>query len=165
MTGGTAFIDRMQAICTITGQGLSAGNVWDGRLSFEEKFALVENIGSLSVRKAVDIVEPYTELPEPIGLVDTFTPARFGKLTTLRFIAEPQMDPVIVTEIIEPADRDEMSFNRDYVKSITAFEFQTDYSYSNYEIPIDEGRMSRIEINTEQFDRIDSLEVQKNGKL
>ena len=120
---------------------------------------------SLSVRKAVDIVEPYTELPESIGLVDTFTPARFGKLTTLRFIAEPQMDPVIVTEIIEPADRNEMTFNRDYVKSITAFEFQTDYSYSNYEIPIDEGRMSRIEINTEQFDRIDSLEVQKNGSI
>ena len=165
VTGGTAFIDRMQAICTITGQGLSAGNVWDGRLSFEEKFALVENIGSISVRNALDIVEPYTELPEPIGLADTFTPARFGKLTTLRFIAEPQINPVIVTEIIEPADRDEMTFNRDYVKSITAFEFQTDYSYSNYEIPIDEGRMSRIEINTEQFDRIDSLEVQKNGKL
>ena len=136
-----------------------------GRLSFEEKFALVENIGSLSVRKAVDIVEPYTELPEPIGLVDTFTPARFGKLMALHFIAEPQMNPVIVTEIIEPADRNEMSFNRDYVKSVNAFEFQTDYSYSNYEIPIDEGRMSRIEINTEQFDRIDSLEVQKNGKL
>ena len=75
------------------------------------------------------------------------------------------MNPVIVTEIIEPADRDEMTFNRDYVKSVNAFEFQTDYSYSNYEIPIDEGRMSRIEINTEQFDRIDSLEVQKNGKL
>ena len=84
VTGGTAFIDRMQAICTITGQGLSAGNVWDGRLSFEEKFALVENIGSLSVRKAVDIVEPYTELPEPIGLADTFIPARFGRLTTLQ---------------------------------------------------------------------------------
>jgi len=100
-----------------------------------------------------------------VTVVDTFTPARFGKLTTLHFIAEPQMNPVIVTEIIEPADRDEMTFNRDYVKSITAFEFQTDYSYSNYEIPIDEGRMSRIEINTEQFDRIDSLEVQKNGKL
>lgn len=165
VTGGTAFIDRMQAICTITGQGLSAGNVWDGRLSFEEKFALVENIGSISVRNALDIVEPYTELPEPIGLVDTFTPARFGRLTTLRFIAEPQINPVIVTEIIEPADRDEMTFNRDYVKSITAFEFQTDYSYSNYEIPIDEGRMSRIEINTEQFDRIDNLEVKKNGKL
>ena len=165
VTGGTAFIDRMQAICTITGQGLSAGNVWDGRLSFEEKFALVENIGSISVRNAVDIVEPYTEMPEPIGLVDTFTPARFGKLTTLHFLAEPQMNPVIVTEIIEPADRDEMTFNRDYVKSITAFEIQTDYSYSNYEIPIDEGRMSRIEINTEQFDRIDNLEVKKNGKL
>ena len=75
------------------------------------------------------------------------------------------MNPVIVTEIIEPADRDEMTFNRDYVKSVNAFEFQTDYSYSNYEIPIDEGRMSRIEINTEQSDRIDSLEVQKNGKL
>ena len=163
VTGGSGFIDRMQALCTISGQGLSAGNVWDGRLSFEEKFVPVADVGSLSFRKAIDIVEPYTEVPEPIGLVDRFTPARFGRLTALRFIAEPQMNPVIVTEIIEPADRNEMTFNRDYVRSETTFEFQTDYSFTNFEVPIDEGRMSRIDINTEQFARMDSLEVKRNG--
>ena len=165
VTNGSGFIDRMQALCTISGQGLSAGNVWDGRLSFEEKFVPVADVGSLDFRKAVDIVEPYTEVPEPIGLVDTFTPARFGRLTALRFIAEPQMNPVIVTEIIEPADRNEMTFNRDYVRSETTFEFQTDYSFTNFEVPIDEGRMSRIDINTAQFARIDSLEVMRSGKL
>ena len=75
------------------------------------------------------------------------------------------MNPVIVTEIIEPADRAEMTFNRDYVKSETTFEFQTDYSFTNFEVPIDEGRMSRLDINTEQFARIDSLEVTRSGKL
>jgi len=163
VTNGSGFIDRMQALCTISGQGLSAGNVWDGRLSFEEKFVPVADVGSLSFRKAIDIVEPYTEVPESIGLVDTFTPARFGRLTALRFIAEPQMNPVVVTETIEPADRNEMTFNRDYVRSETTFEFQTDYSFTNFEVPIDEGRMSRIDINTEQFARIDSLEVKMNG--
>ena len=165
VTNGSGFIDRMQALCTISGQGLSAGNVWDGRLSFEEKFVPVADVGSLDFRKAVDIVEPYTEVPKPIGLVDTFTPARFGRLTALRFIAEPQMNPVIVTEIIEPADRNEMIFNRDYVRSENTFEFQTDYSFTNFEVPIDEGRMSRLNINTEQFARIDSLEVMRSGKL
>ena len=163
VTGGSGFIDRMQALCTISGQGLSAGNVWDGRLSFEEKFVPVADVGSLSFRKAIDIVEPYTEVPESIGLVDTFTPARFGRLTALRFIAEPQMNPVVVTETIEPADRNEMTFNRQYVWSETTFKFQTDYSFTNYEI--DEGRMSRIEINTEQFARIDSLEVKRSGDI
>lgn len=165
VTNGSGFIDRMQAICTISGQGLSAGNVWDGRLSFEEKFVPVADVGSLSFRKAIDIVEPYSEVPESIGLVDTFTPARFGRLTALRFIAEPQMNPVIVTEIIEPADRNEMTFNRDYVRSETTFEFQTDYSFTNFEVPIDEGRMSRLDINTEQFARIDSLEVKRSGDI
>jgi len=165
VTNGSGFIDRMQALCTISGQGLSAGNVWDGRLSFEEKFVPVADVGSLSFRKAIDIVESYTEVPESIGLVDTFTPARFGRLTALRFIAQPKMNPVVVTETIEPADRAEMTFNREYVRSETTFDFQTDYTFTNYEVIIDEGRMSRIEINTEQFARIDSLEVKRSGDI
>ena len=175
MTGGSGFIDRMQALCTISGQGLSAGNVWDGRLSFEEKFVPVADVGSLSFRNAIDIVEPYTEVPTPIGLVDTFTPARFGidtftparfgRLTALHFIAQPQMNPVVVTETIEPADRAEMVFNRDYVRAETTFDFQTDYTFTNYEVIIDEGRMSRLDINTEQFARIDSLEVKRSGDI
>ena len=75
------------------------------------------------------------------------------------------MNPVVVTETIEPADRNEMTFNRQYVWSETTFKFQTDYSFTNYEVLIDEGRMSRIEINTEQFARIDSLEVKRNGDI
>ena len=165
VTGGSAFIDRMQALCTITGQGLSAGNAWDGRLSFEEKFTLVPSLGVVDVRKTNEIIVPYTEVPKSIRLTDTFIPAGFGKLTTLRFIAEPQMNPIIVTEIIEPADRAEMTFNRQYVKSETAFEIQTNYSFASFEVPIDEGRMSRLDINTEQFARIDSLEVRRNGSL
>lgn len=165
VTGGSAFIDRMQALCTISGQGLSAGNAWDGRLSFEESFSLVPNLGIVSVRKIEENVVPYTEVPKPIGVTDIFARARIGKLTTPRFIAEPQMNPVIVTEIIESADSAEMTFNRQYIKSETTFEFQTDYSFASFEVPIDEGRMSRLDINTEQFARIDSLEVIRNGKL
>lgn len=110
-------------------------------------------------------VLPYTEVPKPIGLADIFERAKIGKLTTLRFIAEPQMNPVIVTEIIEPADREEMTFNHFFVKTVDIFEFQTDYSFASFEVPVDEGRMSRLDINTEQFARIDSLEVRKNGSL
>ena len=165
VTGGTAFIDRMQALCTITGQGLSAGNAWDGRLSFEEKVTLVSGLGVVKVRKTKEQVLPYTEVPKPIGLADTFERAKIGRLTTLHFIAEPQMNPVIVTEIIEPADREEMTFNSLYVKTVDTFEFQTDYSFASFEVPIDEGRMSKVDINTEQFARIDSLEVRRNGKL
>ena len=75
------------------------------------------------------------------------------------------MNPVVVTETIEPADRNEMTFNRDYVRSETTFDIQTDYTFTNYEVIIDEGRMSRIEINTEQFARIDSLEVKRSGDI
>ena len=155
----------MQALCTITGQGLSAGNAWDGRLSFEEKFTLVPSLGVVDVRKTNEIVVPYTEVPKPIGLADTFERAKIGRLTTLRFIAEPQMNPVIVTEIIEPADYMEMTFNNFFVKTVDIFELKKDYVFTNFEIPVDEGRMSRLDINTEQFARIDSLEVRRNGKL
>ena len=119
----------------------------------------------VSVRETNEIVVPYTEVPKPIGLADTFERAKIGRLTTLRFIAEPQMNPVIVTEIIELADREEMTFNNFFVKTVDTFEFQKDYSFASFEVPIDEGRMSRLDINTEQFARIDRLEVRKNGSL
>ena len=75
------------------------------------------------------------------------------------------MNPVIVTEIIEPADYMEMTFNNFFVKTVDIFELKKDYVFTNFEIPVDEGRMSRLDINTEQFARIDSLEVRRNGSL
>lgn len=74
-----------------------------------------------------------------------------------------QVNPVVVTEIIETVDRDEMDFDRYFVKTDAVFELQTEYEFANREQPIDEGRMTKLDINTGQFARIDRLEVSENG--
>ena len=59
-----------------------------------------------------------------------------------------------------------MNFNRYFVKtSEQRFEFQTDYRFVSQEYPIDAGRMTKVITNTEQYARVDKLEVSKNGKL
>ena len=74
-----------------------------------------------------------------------------------------RVNPVIVTETIETIDEAEMTFNRYFVKTDSVFEFQTNYKFTSQEYPIDSGRMAKVVTNTEQFERIDELEVSENG--
>ncbi len=98
VTGGSAFIDRMQALCTITGRGLGAGNAWDGRLSFEDYFTLIENPGILSIRTTNENIVSYKDVPEPMGLTDTFSLVSMNSITALKFNAEPQDDDFIIVQ-------------------------------------------------------------------
>lgn len=164
ISGGSAFIDRGQAIATISGQGLSSNNIWDGRLEFTEaEFALIPNYGTVGVRSTVASVITHTEKPKPVGISDGFVLVGLDSYAFATVVEDVAVNPVIVTEIIEVADKGEMEFSQYFVKTDTRFEFQTDYSFITREYPIDEGRMNKLQINTEQFARIDSLEVSKNG--
>ena len=88
-----------------------------------------------------------------------------GRMTVnvVGFTDTVQVNPVIVTEIIEVADREEMDYNDYFVATESVFEFRTAYEFTSQEYPIDSGRMTKLVTNTEQFARIDSLEVDKNG--
>ena len=164
MTGGSASVGRGQAIATISGQGLSSNNIWDGRLEFDETLeSLISTIGAMDVRKATATVVVKRQVPDPVGIADTFTLVSTSSFMPLGFVADVAVNPVIVTEIIEVADRDEMEFNRYFVKTNSVFEFQTDFEFKSQEYPIDEGRMTKLVTNTEQYARIDSLEVSKSG--
>lgn len=160
MTGGTATVGRGQAICTISGQGLSSNNNWDGRLEFEDQMGVVRIGGALNVVDLAATVSTHTEIPNPIGVTEGFKLISFGGIGVVAISDEIVVNPVIVTEIIEVADRDEMEFNDYYVKTENVFEFETTYEFTSQEYPIDRGRMTKMVTNTEQFARIDSLEVE-----
>lgn len=164
ISGGTALIDRGQAIATISGQGLSSNNIWDGRLEFEEvDVARIAADGSMIMRRTVASVTTHTEIPKPVGFQDQASLMSLGSFGIGAFVEGVQVNPVIVTEIIEVADREEMDFNRYFVKTESVFEFQTEYTFKSKEYPIDEGRMTKVVTDTEQYARIDSLEVEKHG--
>lgn len=164
ISGGSATIERGQAIATISGQGLSSNNVWDGRLEFTEtEFDRVLISGAMNVRRTAARVVTHLETPKPIAPADSFTLVSFAGYSLLDIEEVLQVNPVVVTEIIEVADRDEMSFDRYFVKTDTVFEFQTEYQFVSQECPVDEGRLEKLDVNTEQYARIDSLEVSKSG--
>lgn len=160
MTGGSATVGRGQAICTISGQGLSSNNNWDGRLEFEDQMNVVRIGGALRVVDLAASVSTHTEIPAPIGVTEGFKLISFGGLSVVAIADEVAVNPVIVTEIIVVADREEMEFNTYYVKTESVFEFETAYEFTSQEYPVDRGRMTKLVTNTEQFARIDSLEVE-----
>lgn len=165
ISGGSALIDRGQGICTISGQGLSSNNMWDGRLEFSETVEELFGIaGKMSVRNTIASVKTHTEFPGPVGITDNFNLVSLASYGLLGMSEMVSVNPVIVTEIIETTDEAEMSFNRYFVKTKEQkFEFQTDYTFKSQEYPIDSGRMTKVVTNTEQYATVDSLEVSKNG--
>jgi hypothetical protein len=80
MTGGSASVGRAQAIATISGQGLSANKVWDGRLEFSDTAALVRFSGLKSVGYTAAVS---TELitPTPAAFLDSLPLFRAGGLS------------------------------------------------------------------------------------
>lgn len=160
MKGGTAVVGRGQAICTISGQGLSSDNNWDGRLEFDDQMDIVRIGGALEVVDTKAVVSMYTEVPKPVGLADGFKLVSYGGMGIVTITDEVAVNPVIVTEIIEVKDRGEMEYNSYYVKTESVFEFETSYEFKSQEYPIDQGRMTKMVTDTEQFARIDSLEVE-----
>ena len=167
ISGGSALIVRGQGIYTISGQGLSSNNVWDGRLEFTETAEnLIDVAGTMPIRDVVASVKMHTEVPKPVGIQERFTLISLSSYGITGMQETVSVNPVIVTEIIETADEAEMNFNRYFVKtSEQRFEFQTDYRFVSQEYPIDAGRMTKVITNTEQYARVDKLEVSKNGKL
>lgn len=164
ISGGSALIDRGQAIATISGQGLSSNNVWDGRMEFtESEFHIIPAVGIMGIRRMSASVAVHKEAPRPVGIHESFVPASLASYGIMGMKEIAQVNPVVVTEIIETADRDEMDFDRYFVKTDAVFELQTEYEFANREQPVDEGRMTKLDINTGQFARIDRLEVSKNG--
>ena len=159
ITGGVAFIDRGQGICTISGQGLSSNRRWDGRLEFDDQYEVVDISGAMRVPSLVASVNTHMEIPKPVGIQDRYALVTLSGIGIVGMDAEVQVNPVIVAEIIEVADRDEMNYSRYFIKSDTVFEMQTSYQFKSRELEIDSGRMCKVSTNTEQYARIDRLEV------
>ena len=96
-------------------------------------------------------------------LPDSLPLFRAGGLSITAFTDTAKVDPVVVTETINVADKRKMAYSEVYSMKVTdKFELQTAYAYKSAEGTIDEGRMCRLTVNTEQFASVTGLEV-KNG--
>ena len=143
MTGGSASVGRAQAIATISGQGLSANKVWDGRLEFSDTMALIRFGGLNAIAYTADCTAEFLT-PTPAAFFDSVPLLRAGGLAIAAFTDTAKVDPVVVTETINAADKRKMTYSEAYVKVTDKFELQTAYVYKSTENEIDDGRMGSI---------------------
>ena len=162
MTGGSASVGRAQAIATISGQGLSANKVWDGRLEFSDTMALIRFGGLNTIAYTADATTKFLT-PTPAAFLDSVPLFRAGGLAIAAFTDTAKVDPVVVSETINTADKRKMTYSEAYVKVTDKFELQTAYVYKSTENEIDDGRMCSVTVNTEQFAAVTGLEVVRNG--
>ena len=162
MTGGSASVGRAQAIATISGQGLSANKVWDGRLEFSDTMALIRFGGLNTIAYTADATTEFLT-PTPAAFLDSVPLFRAGGLAIAAFTDTAKVDPVVVSETINTADKRKMTYSEAYVKVTDKFELQTAYVYKSTENEIDDGRMCSVTVNTEQFAAVTGLEVVRNG--
>ena len=159
ITGGTAAIGRAQIIATISGQGLAATIAWDGTIELQDAVAPITLLECGKVQPFTGVLETGLILPQASALTDSISLPALGGLAVSSFTGALAIDEVILSETVSVDDKNTMTYSRDFVKTDTRFELQTAYTYAASEQTIDEGRMSKVTLNTEQFTRIDSLEV------
>ena len=84
-TGGVVRIGKGQLRATITGQGMAAGDIWDGTLTLEETLARVTRPANL--RKVLAIYgDVTTEMQKPLGSAAAERLARIPRTTPRRAV-------------------------------------------------------------------------------
>lgn len=84
-TGGVVRIGKGQLRATITGQGMAAGDIWDGTLTLEETLARVTRPASL--REMLTIYDDVTtEMQKPLGSTAAERLARIPRTTPRRAV-------------------------------------------------------------------------------
>lgn len=159
VTGGSVSIDKGQILANISGQGLAAElGDWDGKIEFDEEFAGI-SLGGITVGGFDAEVTTGIDEPKQSGFTEEFGGISLGGITIGGFDADLVPQVVIKGNTLDTSRKEEFTYNAMYVKTDSRFELQTDYIFTGVEQAIDQGRMSVIEINTEQFDRVEGIEV------
>lgn len=165
ITGGTATIGRGQCVATISGQGLSANNTWDGRLEFDDVVTVIPTNHFIDIVGYQTAVQTSQQIPIPRGITDTVIPITFSGITVASLTETVKANPVVTKETIDTSDKGRMQFESKYVLAAEQFRLNLSYMTESHEIEFEQGRVTKLVMNTEQFARVDALEVKKNGRL
>lgn len=160
MKNGAGHIEAQNIMATITGQGLGVQERWDGKITAEETMKKLL-LSSMPTHTLQDVVMVHFLSPKKTGLNDHVAsisligmPMRSMK-DTLRLFAP------IVRDVVETDDKKKMNYKKEYVLAEDVFRLRKDYALSgNSSIRLDRGRMLKLVIPTENFDRLTALTIQ-----
>lgn len=156
--GGSGVIEPSQEICTISGQGLSANNAWDGRLEFSDEFMPYLMGQEMQLLSMFADVEIERQIPAPYGFGDRVPMLTLGATMFLTAVeAEATMNEVITQQTLRFTGN---TYTR-YEEGIHSL--RQDFSYFAAEEAADEGRMEQVTFITHDKTTIAEMEVLVGG--
>ncbi|WP_395152284.1 hypothetical protein [uncultured Allofournierella sp.] len=162
--GGTVNIGESQIRATISGQGLVAGvGDWNGRISINE---IINRIAISDVPFGYTAISDSTVATHPWLDYHAVTQAiaRIA-ITDVQFGYDLLNERITATEVIKTFTIDAEyppHYNMTFVglNDDGAFVMACDYAIVSAEEEIDHGRMQHLMVNTTQYERVKSLEVE-----
>lgn len=162
--GGTVNIGESQIRATISGQGLVAGvGDWNGRISINE---IINRIAISDVPFGYTAISDSTVATHPWLDYHAVTQAiaRIA-ITDVQFGYDLLNERITATEVIKTFTIDAEyppHYNMTFVglNDDGAFVMACDYAIVSAEEEIDHGRMQHLMVNTTQYERVESLEVE-----
>ncbi len=165
LSGGAMTIGESQIRATVSGQGLVAGvGDWNGRISISETIdrIAIDQTGLVHDRISKDSVvigfpaqnrPAFTQLIGRIAIDDTFG-------------YDPLNERLTVMEVVKTFTVD-ADFPPNYDRTMVelngknAFCMVSDYTFVSAAEEINRGTLQHLAVNTEQFERVEKLEVAK----
>lgn len=162
-SGGTILIPKLDLIATVLGQGLDASDAnWNGRIDIYEDLKPIKVSTDITVPK---FRESYGFSYPDTGASSTITEA-FKKVIVNTAIKLPGFTEQILDKIVidnytfRTTFRKNYEYSQDYIKTENdVFEMNLDYTVKGTSQTIDSGYLEAVEINTEQFSSVESIEV------
>lgn len=161
--GGTILIPKLDLIATVLGQGLDASDAnWNGRIDIYEDLKPIKVSTDITVPK---FRESYGFSYPDTGASSTITEA-FKKVIVNTAIKLPGFTEQILDKIVidnytfQTIFKKNYEYSQKYIKTENdVFEMNLDYTVKGTSQTIDSGYLEAVEINTEQFSSVESIEV------
>lgn len=140
-------------------QGINGGKgEWDGTLEFNEAFGLV-SANAVSVKAFTDTLTVSMQEPTMSGFTEKLATIKVPVVGFIGFSDSIVLNEVITNYIFETSKKASYSYDSNYVDAEDAYKMRTNYTFNGTEQTIDTGKLSVMEINTEQFTEVEGIDI------
>ena len=161
--GGTILIPKLDLIATVLGQGLDASDAnWNGRIDIYEDLKPIKVSTDITVPKFRESYGfSYPDTGASSTITETFKKVIVNTAIKLPGFTEQILDKIVIDNYtFRTIFKKNYEYSQNYIKTENdVFEMNLDYTVKGTSQTIDSGYLEAVEINTEQFSSVESIEV------
>ena len=161
--GGKIVIPKLDLIATVLGQGLDASDSnWNGRIDIWEDIKPIKISSSITMRGFNESYGfSYPENDSGSAITEVFKNIVVSTAIKLPGFNEQVLDKVVIDNYtFQTMFKKKYEYSQKYIKTDNdVFEMNLNYTVKGLSQTIDSGYLEVIEINTEQFSSVESIEV------